>query len=253
MTDPVHNLKMHFFNTSIGDIYRAIQGRCYLGAFTLSMCAIDALVYLHYEGIKRQGRETFKEWTQRYMSSIQGGDQRSRVLYYLRCGLVHAHGYSSQGENDQQDQLKSYHYTHDNPQRHWETDGQGGWVLNLDSFVTEVTRGAYQFFLDVEQGPPNDPDIRDRVLKNAKRIIYIRTPVSVQEPPKRFIDIPNLDEPARKALALFDDGLPDEVPLRDAIRAIYRKASAPSSSSNISPSNTSLFNTINRSSGGDAS
>lgn len=178
-------------------------------------------------------------WKQKTREHVACCSQLSQDCY---SGLIHAHGYSSQGKDRKR--VTHYTYTHDEPHRHWQPDGQGGWVLNLDSFVAEVTRGAYLFFRDLEQ--PASSDVRNLVIENAKRIVYIRNAVGVVAAPKRFADIPNLDEPTQKALALFDTGLPDEVVLIKAIRAIYPpKAPVPSSSPNISPSGISLFDVTN--------
>jgi hypothetical protein len=137
---------------------------------------------------------------------------------------VHALGYSDRAAktSKEEDRITKYGYTHDEPHRHWKPNVEGGvtqsysYTLNLDSFVAEVTVGAYEFFTQLETQEATDPTHVKAYLMNAEKIVYVSG-----APPKHFADINGLYPPTRETLAYLDTGHPDVVTLRSKIREIY--------------------------------
>lgn len=85
-------IERYLFSTAIADIYRAIRGGCLMGAFTLSMCAIDAMAYLRDALPSSNPGPNFKTWVADWMVPLNK-DCRPAVTWALRCGLVHTYGY----------------------------------------------------------------------------------------------------------------------------------------------------------------
>jgi len=142
------NFKRLFFATAIADILRAIQGNCLVGAFTLSLCCIDYLMYL--ENLPQQGvnhEEDFTNFVDRYLRMI---DQRydGQRIYALRCALVHTYGRAKAME----DVIDGFFLIHGNPQYHLQDNDnpiQPNIIrLNLENFVTDVIWSAHQLWKD---------------------------------------------------------------------------------------------------------
>jgi hypothetical protein len=216
----VTDIKMGFFDMSIGNIYRAIQGRAYLGAFTLTMASIDAMAYLEYATDKndrngRTGGNEFKQWAKDNLT--QKDETKAEILWGCRCGLMHALGFPSDATRD--GIITNYSYTHDHPERHWERQGDGHYRLNLESLAAEVTVEAYKVFTKREQQEKDDPEKVQQFVKNGSRMVF-----ASGETPKRFADLQCLDRIARNALAYLDS-LDQENPcvetLIEEIRNIY--------------------------------
>lgn len=142
MATDVSAVKYRFFDMAIADIIRAIRGESLMGAFTLSMCAIDAMAYLR-DALPSQGSgENFTHWAEEWMVPLNGSC-RPDVLWALRCGLVHTYGYSRAMEKCG---IKGYWYVHDKRTEHWTRPQPNTYVLNLDSHVAELAVAAFGFF-----------------------------------------------------------------------------------------------------------
>jgi hypothetical protein len=120
----ITELKFQFFHTGIADIYRAIQGQektgCRFSAFILSMCSIDAMAFLEY-GESAKGEE-FQKWVDAYMPNYKdqmiSGEKKSCILWTLRCGLAHAHGFSKSRNG----KFYKGSYKDGDPDSHWNDD-----------------------------------------------------------------------------------------------------------------------------------
>jgi len=145
MDTDLKEVKLRFFDMAIGDILRAIRGQSLMGAFTLSMCAIDAMAYLRHAVPGNRNRENFERWVADWMVPLNGRCLPS-ILYALRCGLVHTYGYANAM---QKCSLVGFRYVHNKPSQHWAEPSPGYYVLNLDSHVAEVCIAASRFFDDV--------------------------------------------------------------------------------------------------------
>jgi hypothetical protein len=202
---------------SIGNIYRAIQGRAYLGAFTLTRASIDAMAYLEHATDKngKTGGKEFKQWAEDNLT--QKDETKAEILWGCRCGLMHALGVPSDATRD--GIITNSSYTHDHPERHWEKQGDGHYLLNLESLAAEVTVEAYKVFTEREQQEKDGPEKVQQFVKNGKRMVF-----APGEVPKRFADLQCLDRIARNTLAYLDS-LDQENPcvetLVEEIRNIY--------------------------------
>lgn len=178
-------IRRSFFNTSIADIYRAIDGGSLVGAYTLLFCSLDALANMDSSessnkedccdtcGQKKSdvalvctectkprpasdAGKIFRNWCDKWIKKEAGQKNcRAQFLYELRCALVHAHG---MGKNMKR--TYGYQLQHDMPSNHWkqmpvpkrlaEHDLQPGYVLNLESFLAEYVCAAWKFFEAME-------------------------------------------------------------------------------------------------------
>jgi hypothetical protein len=178
-------IRRSFFNTSIADIYRAIDGGSLVGAYTLLLCSLDALANIASSeadegadacgtcGQKRTDKvsicsecdkpraasdagKVFRTWCEKWLKEEAGQKNcRPQFLYELRCALVHAHG---AGKN--MTRVFGYQLQHDMPSNHWkpmhipkklaELDLQPGYILNLESLLAEYVFAAWKFFQAME-------------------------------------------------------------------------------------------------------
>lgn len=145
MATDVSGVKYRFFDMAIADIIRAIRGRSLMGAFTLSMCAIDAMGYLRNALPSDKPGPNFRRWVEDWMVPLNS-DCRPDVLYALRCGLVHTYGYANAMRKCG---MRGFSYAHDRPADHWAETPPHYYTLNLDSHVAEVTVAAFKFFDDL--------------------------------------------------------------------------------------------------------
>jgi hypothetical protein len=221
-------IKRSFFNTSIADIYRAIDGNCLTGAYTLLFCSMDALAIIEADEDKPGEDETcqackqtlnqtprvcddcnqiipssqagkiFRNWCKKWIvKSVGQNDCDEQFLYELRCGLVHAHGLGSSLRH-----RVGFHLSHDMPQDHWhplpisnDAEAKGlkpGFVLNLESFLAEYAVAAWNFFADIETKWGERQEILIPKLLSLVNLIGT-TPdgnfVTITEPPSRFADM----------------------------------------------------------------
>jgi len=135
-------IERSFFSTAIADTCRAIRGGSYMGAFTLSMCAIDAMAYLRNALPSKGSRANFMTSVQDWIVPLNKAC-RPDVIWALRCGLVHTYGYANAMRNCG---MRGYWYTNDRPADHWGETAPDYYTLNLDSHVAETTVAAFNFF-----------------------------------------------------------------------------------------------------------
>ena len=170
-------LKQCFFDTAIADIYRAMRGGSLIGAFTLSMCSIDAMAYLA-DTLPGEGiRKNFEKWTQDWITTPLNSKCSPETLYAVRCGLVHTYGYA---ERMKAIGIQGFSLTHNHPDQHWSHPKPDTVVLNLDSLVAEVTVAAYDFFGQLQRNETDAHRIQS-IIERAGRLIYVRSyvPVSI--------------------------------------------------------------------------
>lgn len=183
MATDVSGVKYRFFDMAIADISRAIRGRSLMGAFTLSMCAIDAMAYIRKPLPKKGPRENFKKWVNDWMVPLNG-NCRPDVLYALRCGLVHTYGYA---EAMRKCGLHAFNYVHNHPQDHWDQPVAGSYVLNLETHVAEVTVAAFKFFDDLALLCAQDSTLDEEVGGRAGTLILIHKFEAEYQGPGRLL------------------------------------------------------------------
>jgi hypothetical protein len=207
-------IKYCFFGTSIRDIYRAIRGASLLGAFTLSVCAVDAMAHLYmpFPG-KRKNRENYQKWVEDWITHKINRKCLPEVLYGLRCGLAHTSGYS---DALQKCGVEMIRYTHNNPDLHWTKPEPTHYIVNLESLVAEITVGGYCFFDEFKAISAKDNKATE-FIERANNLTYVNSVKSAAAQAKYFFA--ELD-PA--LVSLDDRGGPKVGIIEDAIRAIYQ-------------------------------
>lgn len=90
----------NFFNTAVGDVIRAIDGKSLTGSFILLFCLIDYIGWLKYGEIGgRNSRDTFLNWIKKdYQKLSKEISQRETLpleLYEVRNGLIHSYSGSA--------------------------------------------------------------------------------------------------------------------------------------------------------------
>ena len=183
MPTDIAAVKNSFFNMAIADIIRAIRGRSLMGAFTLSMCAIDAMAYLRCPLPKRRSADNFRRWVRDWMVPLNSRCLPD-VLYALRCGLVHTYGYATAM---QKCGVHGFDYVHDQPQRHWDQPITGYYALNLESHVSEVTLGAFRFFDDLALLCSQDSTLDQEVERRARSLLVIHWYEAESQGPGRLL------------------------------------------------------------------
>lgn len=206
---PVDMVRRSFFNTSVADIYRAVDGQSMLGAFTQLLCSLDAMSQLcesdkdtqatstvesctschrpkaSIETCRECGQalpdtalgRTFRRWIRDWLRKHSDYKPDEQFLYELRCGLVHAHGGGP-----------AFSLTHGHPEQHWNglvrlAHQQKGYILNLDSILAEYTLAVSSCFDDLEPHWSEDPR---RTVRQLDRLISLVTYGEYIEPPKKF-------------------------------------------------------------------
>lgn len=216
-------LKQCFFDTAIADIYRAIRGGSLIGAFTLSMCSVDAMAYLSNVLPNKGNRENFEKWIQDWMTPLNS-KCRPDVLYAVRCGLVHTYGYA---ERMGAIGIQGFSLTHNHPAQHWTQPNPNTVVLNLDSLVAEVTIAAYHFFGQLQE---NETDLHriQSIAERAGKLIYVRSYVPINITPdgtitvQQMINIQSYFAKMDTALTPLDKvGEPQVKTIEDEIRKIF--------------------------------
>lgn len=178
-------LKYHFFNTSITDILRAIRGKSFLGAFTLSMCSIDAMAYLYNDLPNEEIGDNFRNWVKKWIVPINS-DCKPDILYALRCGLVHTYGFAKAMENCG---LEGFYYVHNQPNKHWKQRHANVFVLNLDSHIAELIIAAYNFFDKLSEICKYGTERTRTIIERIQRLIYLQRGITVKQNDKGQIQI----------------------------------------------------------------
>jgi hypothetical protein len=223
MTTDLSDVKYRFFDMAVADIIRAIRGKSLMGAFTLSMCAIDAMAYLRNALPSKRSAENFRKWVEDWMVPLNG-NCRPDVLYALRCGLVHTYGYA---EAMQRCGLLGYEYVQNQPQDHWGQPAANRYVLNLETHVAEVTVAAFKFFDDLALLCAQDSTLDEEVGRRAGLLTIIHKYEAEYQGPGRLlvrhqIVTPRIYADMEPALAPFDEGVEDLLAaIESSIRGIY--------------------------------
>jgi hypothetical protein len=216
-------LKQCFFDTAIADIYRAIRGGSLIGAFTLSMCSIDALAYLADTLPGDGNRKNFEKWIQDWVTPLNS-KCNPEILYAVRCGLVHTYGYAKRMKVID---LQGLSLTHNHPAQHWSQPKPDTVILNLDSLVAEVTIAAYNFFGQLQENE-TDTHLIQSIVERAGKLIYVRSYVPVSIAPDGTITIRKMIS-TQKHFAKMDTALapldsrtkPQVKTIEDEIRKIF--------------------------------
>lgn len=216
-------LKKCFFDTAIADIYRAIRGGSLIGAFTLSMCSVDAMAYLSDALPDKGNRENFEKWIQDWVTPLNS-KCRPEVLYAVRCGLVHTYGYA---ERMKVIGIQGFSLTHNHPAQHWTQPKPDVVVLNLDSLVAEITIAAYNFFEQLQEKETYLNRIQS-IAERAGKLIYVRSYVPVNIAPdgtiivQQMINTQSCFAKMDTALAPLDNVIKPQVKtIEDEIRKIF--------------------------------
>jgi len=202
-----------FFNTSIADVYRSMQGASLVGAYTLLFCSINAIAYIGLEGEdapeeqntcakcnQRVGQtkdsKVFQNWVERWIKKREGGNRNCNphFLYCVRNCLVHVHGSTESLSAS----YAGFRLTHDEPKRHWErfeSDAKKGYYLNLESLLAEYVAGASDFFQSVKDNPSIETRLKSQ----------LRTDVS------KPLDAPHTYRQMHYALDVLDKRHPPDV------------------------------------------
>ena len=226
MATDVPGVKYRFFDMAIADIIRAIRGRSLMGAFTLSMCAVDAMAYLHNALPSNGSGDYFKRWVQDWMVALNQSC-RPDVLYALRCGLVHTYGYSNAMRRCG---LRGFWYVHDKPTAHWVETEPGYHTLNLESHVAEVTVAAFNFFDDLALLCAQDSTLDEEVGGRAGTLNLIHKYEAEYQGPGRLlvrhqIVTKRIYADMEPALAPLDNDGKDLLPeMESSIRRIYSQS-----------------------------
>ncbi len=226
----VETSKKNFFSTCIGDLYRAVDGDCLVGAFTLAACAVGALSTLeHVAGgspqVLRRGRmvdkpdnEIFREWVEQWIRPLNG-TCNALQLYWIRCALAHTHGVS--------DSLRSragidgYVFTHDEPALHWTirplSAGRSAVCLNLESLVAEVSLAAWNFFGGMTVAAGAEP-ATEAELKDLMSLLDMGSGTATRLPdPRTYAEI-------HPALSIWDaSAAPNLIDIRETIHRLYKR------------------------------
>jgi hypothetical protein len=226
MATDVSGVKYRFFDMAIADIIRAIRGRSLIGAFTLSMCAIDAMACIRYRPTKRGYGENFKKWVEDWVVPLNG-NCRPDVLYALRCGLVHTYGYA---QAMRKCGVHGFDYVDGQPQHHWDQRVANRYVLNLESHVAEVTVAAFKFFDDLAFLCAEDSTLDSEVAGRAGTLIVIHKYEAEYPGPGRLLLKHQVVTKRRyadmePALAPLDNDGKDLLPaMESSIRRIYSQS-----------------------------
>lgn len=163
-------VKHCFFDTAIADIFRAIRGGSLMGAFTQSMCAIDAMAYLRNALPGKGSRLNFMKWTEDWIVPLNN-NCRPDVLYALRCGLVHTYGYA---DAMRKCGIQGFSYVHNQSNLHWLQSQPNTYSVNLDSHIAEVTVAAFTFFDNLSSICTKDAVWANDVATRIQNLIYVQ-------------------------------------------------------------------------------
>jgi hypothetical protein len=162
-------IRYGFFGHAIADIYKAIKGQSYIGAFTLSMCTISALAEIEWSnnnqdlvdndgnftisrnklisGYNKMDKTIFQDWLKRWIVDTGINSQLDvGMLYVLRNILVHSYGATDLLNTSDS---TNYLFMRDEPHLHCDNTNRI-YKLNLESLVAEITLGADQFFTEMK-------------------------------------------------------------------------------------------------------
>lgn len=220
ISDELKHAKDNFFHTCIADIFRAIEGDCLLGAFTLTVCGIGALSNL--ANVAKGSPESkdnviYKQWVEEWIKNKLNSSCDPAVLYAYRCALVHTHGSASAFTKLG---LNAFVMTHDQVHLHWVkqviTGPNDAPTLNLESLVAEFTIAAFNFFDEVKVSMGHE-SATEKELKNLIAGLHFEgSTATAREVDKRLYG------EKHKSLRLFDDTtVPAISSIENEIHSLY--------------------------------
>jgi len=202
-------LRYSFFNTSVADVYRAMNGGCLLGSFVLLFCSMDAMSQIYASQSLDDESEkkicdtcqqpiplikignSFRKWIRTFLKK-ESPYVEPQFLYELRCGLVHAHG-------SQIGSRLNYSLTHRQPELHWNglvnPQNEKGYILNLESMLAEYVLATANCFDVLESAWTADIG---KMVANLNRLVSLFQGPMLIEPPEKFATM-------HPSLGVFDD------------------------------------------------
>lgn len=178
-------IKRNFFDTAVADVYRAIDGGSFMGAFVLTSCLIDygsAIMTRNSEG-------RMKKWISRYLepqNQLYGLEYVQETIVHIRHGLIHSYGSFDKMVTEHmplrfvRNPRIGNHLLHE--------PGLGGRIFSLYYWLPHVTIGLWNTFRDLENKQPN------KYAKDMIQVIGRSEDIAV----KSYSSM-------HKSLALFDD------------------------------------------------
>lgn len=174
MTD-INYYKRNFFNTAIADIYRALDGKSHIGAFTLTFCLIDNLTWLEF-GHTTDLKVNFCKWIKKRLAPMYiFYEPHAEELYSVRCALVHTYGPSNEMIKKKYD---GYLLNVERTGSHLQKINNNILRLCLYSLLTDTIYAAHLIFDELEQD--KSPEIIKR-LESQIKIIGIEPPELYKE------------------------------------------------------------------------
>jgi hypothetical protein len=165
-------VKYCFFATSIKDIYRAIRGGALLGAFSLSVCSIDAMAFLGDALPGKGTKANFIKWVEDWMGPLNSRCKPD-VLYGVRCGLVHTYSYGKALEDCGVERII---FTHNKPRSHWDYEHQLNTLqLKLESHIAEMTVAAFDFFKNLDTICATYRAFENELIMRANQLTYVQS------------------------------------------------------------------------------
>lgn len=144
MTD-IYYHKRKFFNTAVADIYRALDGKSYIGGFTLTFCLLDYLAWLEFGG--GNVKENYLKWTKQRLIPLNNFyTGQEEELYSVRCALIHTYGPSQKITNKR---YAGYKLSFNNCGMHMQKVNNDILQLCLYSLLTEIVFAAHLFFEEI--------------------------------------------------------------------------------------------------------
>ena len=138
--------KFSFFDTAIGDVLRAIDGKSLMGSMILSFCVIDYMAQANSSNWSGN-REDFKNYVSDHLGKV---NEKYKVLreeiYAIRNSLIHSYGESDSSRRLNLQFLFSttvYEKCHLDIK---DEDGEKIIYFDLPQFVAEVIISVINFF-----------------------------------------------------------------------------------------------------------
>ncbi len=142
------DIYFRFFDTSIADILRAIDGKSLMGSMILSFCCIDHLAQASKPGLKTD-REDYKNYVRNYLGKINPKYcDLDNHIYAIRNSLIHSYGES---ESSKKLNLGFLFSTNEFVSSHLSvkvSEELNLLQIDLPSFISEIICSAHIFFKD---------------------------------------------------------------------------------------------------------
>jgi len=139
-------IRNNFFNTSIADILRAVDGKSLMGSLILSFCCIDHITQATKPGQKTT-REDYKKSVRNILGKVNIKYKNiDSEIYAIRNSLIHSYGESDSSRYLNLDFKVSINEFKDS-HLDFEYNNSGKTLLiDLPKFISEVICSAQVFF-----------------------------------------------------------------------------------------------------------